>query len=172
MLQDRVKQAITYAQRSNTLIAILFIDLDHFKKINDTLGHHLGDKLLQQVANHLKNCVRESDSVARLGGDEFVICLSNLFKGSDASIVAKHILDVLTMPFQIEAHELHVTCSIGICIYPTDGMDEPTLMRNADAAMYSSKEQGRNNYKFFAEEISDPPKLALNFARKTYDAES
>jgi diguanylate cyclase (GGDEF)-like protein len=149
LLQDRVRQAIAYAHRKLTRAALLFIDLDYFKHINDSLGHHIGDRLLEMVAARLRLCLREGDSVARLGGDEFVLCLPFLRDESDAALVAQKVLDGLNAPFLIDGHELHVTASIGISLYPGNGNDVEALMRTADTAMYHAKERGRNNYQFF-----------------------
>jgi diguanylate cyclase (GGDEF)-like protein len=155
LLQDRIKQAIAHAHRNMMLAAVLFLDLDYFKHINDSLGHQVGDRLLQMVATRLQRCVREGDSVARLGGDEFVLCLPSLNDGNDAAVVAQKALDALDLPFMIEGHELHVSASIGISLYPGDGTDADTLMRTADTAMYDSKDKGRNNYQFFTPELNN-----------------
>lgn len=148
LLQDRVSQAIALGRRTGTQLALLFIDLDDFKRINDSLGHEVGDCLLQMVAQRLKACLREGDSIARLGGDEFVLTVS-LIDGNDAALVARKTLDMLKLPFMVNGHELHVTGSIGISVYPVDGADVETLMRTADAAMYHAKENGSSNYQFF-----------------------
>ncbi len=154
LLQDRIKQAIAHAHRNGAQAAVLFLDLDYFKHINDSLGHHVGDCLLKMVAVRLQQCVREGDSVARLGGDEFVLCLSSLSGSNDAGLVAQKALDALVKPFTCEGHQLHVNCSIGISLYPNDGDDVETLMRTADTAMYHAKEQGRNNFQFFTPELN------------------
>ncbi|MBC7858422.1 MAG: EAL domain-containing protein [Burkholderiaceae bacterium] len=149
LLQDRLNQAIAYAHRNHLQVAILFIDLDYFKNINDSLGHHVGDLVLQQTATRLQQCLREGDSVARLGGDEFVLSLPLLGDGGDAARVAQKALDTLAEPFIVEGHELHVRGSIGISLYPNDGNDVETLMRTADTAMYHAKEMGRGNFQYF-----------------------
>jgi diguanylate cyclase (GGDEF)-like protein/PAS domain S-box-containing protein len=149
LLQDRLKQALAHAHRNSEQVAVLFIDLDYFKHINDSLGHQVGDRLLQQVAERLRHCVREDDSVARLGGDEFVLTLTQLTGGTDAALVAQKALDALDAPFHCAGHELHVGGSIGISLYPGDGTDVATLMRTADTAMYFAKEKGRGNFQFF-----------------------
>jgi diguanylate cyclase (GGDEF)-like protein len=149
LLQDRINQAIARAHRTNTRVGVLFIDLDDFKNINDSLGHHIGDRLLQLVAGRLQMSVREEDSVARLGGDEFVLSLPLLDDSGDAAQVARKVLDAFTQPFAVEDHLLDVSASIGISVYPDDGADMETLMRTADTAMYHAKEMGRGNFQFF-----------------------
>lgn len=154
LLQDRLIQAIAQCRRNNTQLALLFIDLDDFKRINDSLGHEVGDRLLTMVAGRLKSCLREGDSIARLGGDEFVLIASSLDHGDDAGLIARKALDMLKMPFMVDGHELHVTGSIGISVYPDDGLDAESLMRTADTAMYHAKEKGRSNYQFFTPELN------------------
>ena len=154
LLNDRIAQAITLANRHNTQLAILFLDLDNFKHINDSLGHATGDKLLQSVTERLKECVRESDTVSRQGGDEFVILLAETKSSEDAALSAQKILDALKALHVIGKSELHVTTSIGISVYPTDGLNAETLLKSADTAMYYAKEKGRNNYQFFISEMN------------------
>jgi diguanylate cyclase (GGDEF)-like protein/PAS domain S-box-containing protein len=149
LLADRIAQAITLAKRGGTQLAVLFLDLDNFKHINDSLGHETGDKLLQSVTQRLSSCVRGSDTVSRQGGDEFVILLGESKNGEDAAFTAEKIIAELALPHHIAKLELHVTTSIGISVYPTDGQDAETLIKNADTAMYHAKEKGRNNYQFF-----------------------
>jgi diguanylate cyclase (GGDEF)-like protein/PAS domain S-box-containing protein len=149
LLNDRIAQAITLAKRGGTQLAVLFLDLDNFKHINDSLGHETGDKLLQSVTQRLSACVRNSDTVSRQGGDEFVILLAGGKYGEDAALTADKILAELTMPHSVGKYELHITTSIGISVYPEDGQDAETLIKNADTAMYHAKEKGRNNYQFF-----------------------
>jgi diguanylate cyclase (GGDEF)-like protein/PAS domain S-box-containing protein len=149
LLQDRVTQAITQAYRDSKLMALLFIDLDNFKQINDSLGHLVGDDLLRLVAARLTQCVRRTDTVARLGGDEFVICLPGMDSGTDAALLAQKVLDSLEAPFIIDEQELHASASIGISIFPADGIDAESLMQAADTSMYHAKELGRANYQFF-----------------------
>jgi diguanylate cyclase (GGDEF)-like protein len=132
----------------------MFIDLDRFKIINDTLGHNVGDMLLQLVSSRLKETVRHNDTVSRLGGDEFVILLSELEKAQDAALVAQKILQLLSKPFYVLDHELNITASIGISIHPDDGNNVQVLMKNADTAMYHAKEQGKNAYQFFKENMN------------------
>jgi diguanylate cyclase (GGDEF)-like protein/PAS domain S-box-containing protein len=154
LLNDRISQSITLAHRQNRAIAVLFLDLDHFKYINDSLGHAIGDQLLQSVSKRLQASVRGSDTVSRQGGDEFVILLSEITHPEDAATSAKKILLSLSTPCPIAGHDLHIDGSIGISIYPTDGGDAETLIKNADTAMYTAKEQGRNNFQFFAAEMN------------------
>jgi len=149
LLNDRVTHAISLAKRRGTHLAVLFLDLDNFKHINDSLGHATGDKLLQSVAGRLCACVRGSDTVSRQGGDEFVILVTEDRFAENAALIADKILAALAAPHIIGEHELHVTTSIGISVYPADGQDAETLLKNADTAMYSAKEQGRNNYQYF-----------------------
>ena len=149
LLQDRLTQAIATASRNDSRIAVLFLDLDGFKHINDSLGHATGDRLLQSVARRLLAAVRTSDTVSRLGGDEFVILLSEVAHAADAGVKARKILSALGAPFEIEQNTLRVTASIGVTTYPEDGETAESLMRNADLAMYQAKEKGRSNYQFF-----------------------
>lgn len=162
LFKDRVAQALLQARRYKTNVATLFLDLDRFKVINDTLGHHIGDLLLKQVADRLADSVRHSDTVgrsvemkeehtlARLGGDEFTILLMNLRDVQDAGLVARRVLEALAKPFSIEGHEIFVTASIGISIFPADGDSVDALLKHADSAMYHAKEQGRNNYQYYS----------------------
>ena len=154
LLNDRLDQAIAMATRRNGRVAVLFLDLDGFKHINDSLGHLTGDKLLQSVAKRLLDCVRAPDTVSRQGGDEFIVLLQELNKSNDAIIAANRILEAVALPHSIDQRELHVTTSIGISIYPSDGLDAETLIKNADTAMYQAKEGGRHGYKFFGSEMN------------------
>ncbi|MBF0538694.1 MAG: EAL domain-containing protein [Nitrospirae bacterium] len=154
LFYDRLSHTLGQARRYNRMFALMFLDLDGFKYVNDTLGHDMGDLLLQKAAKKLPLCVRDSDTVAHIGGDEFVIILSMLNKTSDAAIVSEKILDVFTKPFQLDNHECVVGVSIGISIYPTDGDDIDTLMKNSDVAMYQAKDTGRNNYKFYNSDMN------------------
>jgi diguanylate cyclase (GGDEF)-like protein/PAS domain S-box-containing protein len=149
LLNDRTNQAIVLASRHNGRIGVLFLDLDGFKHINDSLGHETGDKLLQSVGNRLLQCVRSADTVSRQGGDEFVILLSEVQHPQDAAIAAKRMLEAIAEPHVIGSHDLHVTASIGLSIYPDDGLDAGSLVKNADTAMYQAKENGRQGYQFF-----------------------
>jgi diguanylate cyclase (GGDEF)-like protein/PAS domain S-box-containing protein len=149
LFKDRLTVALSHAQRDRSRIAVLFLDLDRFKVINDSLGHNIGDQLLQAVATRVQSCLRESDTVARLGGDEFTLLLPNLIRSEDAAPIAQKILEAVRYPFHIEGREFFITTSIGISLYPEDGTDAETLIKNADTAMYQAKEQGRDNYQLF-----------------------
>jgi diguanylate cyclase (GGDEF)-like protein/PAS domain S-box-containing protein len=154
LLNDRLAQAIALARRQGKQLAVMFLDLDRFKHINDSLGHAVGDQLLQSVAKRLMAVVRSSDTVCRQGGDEFVILLADVEHAEDAALSAQKILAALTVPHCIDQLELHVTVSIGISIYPEDGQDADTLIKSADTAMYHAKESGRNNYQFFEQTMN------------------
>ncbi len=149
LFKDRVTVAISHAQRHDGRVAVLFLDLDRFKVINDSLGHNIGDQLLQAVAARVQSCVRDSDTVARLGGDEFTLLLPELTHAEDAALVAQKILEAVRYPFHIEGREFYITTSIGISIFPEDGVDAETLIKSSDTAMYQAKEQGRDNYQLF-----------------------
>jgi diguanylate cyclase (GGDEF)-like protein/PAS domain S-box-containing protein len=154
LLADRLDRAMHAVQRSDRKLAVMFLDLDRFKTINDSLGHLTGDHLLKEVASRLCRAVRASDTVARLGGDEFVVLVPGIRQGEECVHVAEKIIDALAAPFPFEGRMLHITPSIGICIYPDDGADVETLMRHADAAMYHAKANGRNNYQFFTQRMN------------------
>jgi diguanylate cyclase (GGDEF)-like protein/PAS domain S-box-containing protein len=149
LLSDRISQAITAAKRHGKKVGVLFLDLDGFKHINDSLGHPIGDKLLQSIAKRLLDCVRGLDTVSRQGGDEFVVLLSEMEESEDAAIAAIRILKAVAEPHSIEQHDLHVTSCIGVSVYPDDGLDAETLIKNADTAMYQAKDNGRQSYQFF-----------------------
>ncbi|HEY8036619.1 MAG TPA: EAL domain-containing protein [Methylobacter sp.] len=153
LLQDRLNQAIELAHRQGRQLAVMFMDLDRFKYINDSLGHGVGDQLLLSVAQRLVNCARHSDTVSRQGGDEFVLLLSSIEHPEDAALFAQKMLAALALPHRIDQRNLHISVSIGISIYPTDGRDAETLIKTADTAMYYAKESGRNNYKFFEQNM-------------------
>jgi diguanylate cyclase (GGDEF)-like protein len=150
MFSKLLNQCINEAQRYQRKIAVAFLDLDRFKQINDSLGHEAGDQLLREVVARLRGCVRASDTVARLGGDEFVVLLPEVGRGGDAAVVARKILAVVGQPFVLMGQEFRVTVSIGISSYPEDGLDEQTLTKNADIAMYQAKEAGKNNFQFYS----------------------
>ena len=154
LLNDRLAQAIALAYRHQKKAGLLFLDVDRFKHINDSLGHAVGDRLLQSVAQRLVACVRSSDTVSRQGGDEFVILLSEMAHARDAAVIAEKVLLTLAAPHSIDEHELHITGSIGIVTYPDDAIDAETLMKNADFAMYHAKDAGRNNYQFFKPDMN------------------
>jgi diguanylate cyclase (GGDEF)-like protein/PAS domain S-box-containing protein len=149
LLNDRLSQAITLAARHRKNVAVLFLDLDGFKHINDSLGHAIGDKLLRSVARRLVMCVRDADTVSRQGGDEFVVLLSEVERSEDAAITARRMLECVAAVHSIDQHDLHVTTSIGVSVYPHDGLDSDTLVKNADTAMYQAKANGRQRYQFF-----------------------
>jgi diguanylate cyclase (GGDEF)-like protein len=148
LLNDRLTQALVLARRHGHYVAVLFVDLDQFKFVNDTFGHLTGDALLQAVAERLVTCVRTSDTVSRLGGDEFLVVLSEVKQVADAASVAQKIIARLATPYEINQRELHVTASVGIAIHPHDGSDAKTLITNADSAMYRAKKAGSNRYHF------------------------
>jgi diguanylate cyclase (GGDEF)-like protein/PAS domain S-box-containing protein len=154
LLNDRLTEAMSLAHRYGRQLALLFLDVDRFKHINDSLGHLIGDRLLQLIAQRLLGCVRASDTVSRQGGDEFVILLSELTRAQDATVCADKILEILRSPHRIDEHVLHVTASIGIVTYPDDGTDCETLIKNADFAMYHAKDSGRDNRQFFKQELN------------------
>jgi diguanylate cyclase (GGDEF)-like protein len=176
LFKDHLKLALALAERKKRSLAILFLDLDNFKRVNETLGHNAGDELLQNVADRLSKCVRTTDSlsrlpieelesiVARLGGDEFTILLSEVVNIQDAAIVSKRILKMLSEPFIIGSNEVFITASIGISMYPFDGKNIDTLLMNADVAMYQAKGQGKNNYQYYSESMN-----ALTFERFTVE---
>ena len=154
LLHDRLNHAISLAHRRRKQMAVLFLDVDRFKHVNDSLGHVIGDRLLQSVAQRLLKCVRRSDTVSRQGGDEFVILLSEINQAQDAAVSAEKMLLALAAPHHIAQHELRVTGSIGIVVYPDDGPEVDVLLKHADIAMYHAKEQGRNNYQFFEPDLN------------------
>jgi diguanylate cyclase (GGDEF)-like protein len=153
MLQDRLAQALLRAQRSETLVAVLFLDLDRFKEVNDSLGHAVGDALLHEVAKRIGSCLRSTDTVARLGGDEFTVLVEGVRRVEEIERVAGKILAAVARPLRIGAHELAVSTSIGATVYPLDDQDQDTLLKNADMAMYHAKQEGRNNVQFFSPEM-------------------
>jgi len=154
LLSDRLEQSIKLAQRHKEKIALLFIDLDNFKKVNDSLGHSVGDIILKEAANRLRNCVRDTDTVARLGGDEFTIIINEIENSDLISEITTKIIKKLQNKFQAQGHNLYVTTSIGISIYPDDADSSEELLRNADAAMYKAKEGGRNTYRYYTEDMT------------------
>jgi diguanylate cyclase (GGDEF)-like protein len=150
LFMDRLIMALAQAARSNQRVAVFFLDLDRFKDINDSLGHSTGDGLLKTVAERIRHCIREGDTLARFGGDEFTLLIPKIDQVEDAAKIAQKILETLKIPFSINEHELFVSTSVGISIYPNDGTDPETLVRNADTAMYRAKDQGRDNYQLYA----------------------
>jgi len=151
LFNDRLKLALSYAKREKKMLAVMFIDLDLFKEINDLYGHETGDIVLKKVSRQLVSCVRESDTVARMGGDEFVILLPIIDEIEDVKLVASKIVEAVAQPIKVAKTHLHITCSIGIAVYPQHGKDEKLLVINADMAMYQAKNSGKNQAKFFEE---------------------
>ena len=154
LFNDRLEQGVISARRAGVSVGVLFIDLDRFKNINDSLGHHIGDLLLKEVAQRMSGCIRGGDTLARLGGDEFVIALEQLRRAEDATLIAAKIVQTLSRPIEVGGQTLSTSCSIGISIFPVDADDVSTLMRNADTAMYHAKEKGRNNFQFFSPDMN------------------
>jgi diguanylate cyclase (GGDEF)-like protein len=154
-LENRLDQALRSAHRDDLRIAVMFIDMDRFKTINDTLGHHVGDQLLQLVARRLTACVREGDTVARLGGDEFTVILESITQPGDVPPIAQKIIAALAQPMLLDGQELVVTASIGISLYPHDSEEPDELIKCADAAMYAAKKEGRNRVRFFTAAMKD-----------------
>src|SRR6266481_575032 len=163
LLEDRISQAISYCQRNRHMCAVLFVDIDRFKTVNDSLGHYVGDELLRAVGESLRLLIREEDTVSRLGGDEFVIMLGEILQPENAAAVAQKVIESLGHAFRVHAHELYVTASVGIVLYPENGDTAQALITMADAAMYSAKNSGRNNFQFFTAEMNTffPERLAL-----------
>jgi len=154
LLQDRVTQALATSKHQGNKAALLMIDLDRFKNINDSLNHAFGDQLLQLVAQRLENCARGFDTVARSGGDEFVIVMSEIRHVGEAAAMANVVLTALSQPFQLEDHEINITSSIGISVFPSDGDNVQTLLKNSDVAMYRAKELGRNTFQFYTQDMN------------------
>lgn len=161
LFMDRLSQAITRARRTGRLIGLLFMDLDRFKKINDTLGHPVGDQLLKELSQRLRFCLREDDTIARLSGDEFAILLPDLHTVDDILPITNKILSQYHLPFHIDGHELFITTSIGIALHPTDGADPATLLKNADTAMYAAKHRGRGSFSFYTPDMNAMADLHL-----------
>ena len=170
LLSDRLQQAIVEAQRDLTQIAVLFLDLDHFKYINDSLGHHIGDALLCQVGSRIETRMRKVDTVARVGGDEFVVMLKNIRSVSDISALAGEVLRAVSEIYEVEGHRLNTSCSIGISIFPDDAKDAQALLRNADTAMYHAKDNNRNSYEFFSSEMNSRVVERLSLENALRDA--
>ena len=156
LFQDRLQQALASAKRMQSRVALLFIDLDRFKYVNDSFGHRAGDILLQTVGARLRSCVRETDTVCRHAGDEYLIVLSALREPTEAAVVAEKILAIFDEVFQLESHEVQISASVGISVYPDDGQTMEDLIRNADAAMYHSKKSGSNRCYYLTHELNTP----------------
>jgi diguanylate cyclase (GGDEF)-like protein len=154
LLQDRLSKALASARRRKDKVALLFLDLDRFKDINDSLGHPVGDLLLQEVSERLKKWAREQDTVARVGGDEFLIVLTAVKELADAAVAAERLMNAMAAEFVVQGHSLGISCSVGISVFPEHGADGETLIKNADAAMYCAKESGRNNVRFFINDMN------------------
>jgi diguanylate cyclase (GGDEF)-like protein/PAS domain S-box-containing protein len=172
LFRDHLELELAHAHRNERMVAVMFLDLDRFKIINDTLGHAFGDQLLKAVADRLRECVREGDTVSRLGGDEFAFIIPDIVQPQDAASVAQNILIAMSRSFQIEGHEVHVTPSMGIAMYPSDATDADSLIKKADTAMYHAKEHGKNTFKFYMEDmnISNLERLTMeNDLRKALD---
>ncbi len=165
LYHDRVDQAIQKAKRLDKKFTLFFIDLDHFKEVNDSLGHDAGDKVLLEATKRLEHCIRAEDTLSRLGGDEFTVLLENIEKVEDISLVAQNIVDTLREPFVVEGHQLHLSCSIGISSYPEDSIYANDLLKFADNAMYKAKSEGRDNFQFYSKEMT-----ALVFERIEMEA--
>lgn len=155
LFHDRAMHALARAHREEKLVAIMYLDLDYFKNVNDGLGHHAGDELLKAVARRITSCLRDVDTVSRMGGDEFTVILESIPHIDNATIVAEKILDVMQEPFHLDGHEIHVTVSIGITIYPMDDKDLTNLLKDADQAMYRAKQAGRNNFQIFGADMAE-----------------
>ena len=170
MLQEQLKACLSIAQREQGHMAMMFIDLDRFKKINDTLGHHVGDSVLVEISRRLRAAMRASDIVARLGGDEFVVLLPRIQAQADGELVAAKVMEVFNAPVQVGGHELRVTPSIGLALYPQHGSDPVTLMRHADLAMYQAKSDGRNRIQIYSELMASPSPDTLVLENDLYHA--
>lgn len=154
LLRDRLELAMPYAERSKAKVALLYLDLDNFKMVNDTLGHSIGDTLLKCVAARLRECVEDTDTISRQGGDEFLIMLTDVYDGDDIAAVASKILEQLARPFSIDQHELTASLSIGMAVYPDDGSDFDTLLKKADTAVFQAKQAGRDTYRFYTRQMN------------------
>jgi diguanylate cyclase (GGDEF)-like protein/PAS domain S-box-containing protein len=170
LFRDRITVALAHAKRSGRNAAVMFLDLDQFKLVNDTLGHTVGDRLLQAIGSRLVNCVRAEDTVARMGGDEFTILLADLIDRRGAAAVAQKVLEAVRHPVHVDQHELYVTTSIGMAIFPDDGPDAETLLKNADRAMYRAKDLGRDNFQFATPEFFDAADTRLVLERSLHHA--
>ncbi|MCX6344586.1 MAG: EAL domain-containing protein [Armatimonadetes bacterium] len=162
LFADRLAHNIEVLRRHSAKLAVMFLDLDRFKLVNDTFGHSIGDSLLKEVTNRLTNTLREIDTIARMGGDEFTLILTDLMHVEDAKRVAERVLKAFSRPFKVKSHEIFITVSIGISIYPSDGCDAETLVKNADAAMYLAKEKGRSTYHMYTKSLSEKAEVRIS----------
>ncbi len=172
LFRDRLQQALARAQRHSQIMAILFIDYDHFKQVNDTYGHDVGDKVLQQIARRLRTHVRASDTVARLGGDEFLILLEDIRTKSEVVELLSRIIEVETMPVQIDTHTFHLSCSVGCAFFPDDGTDAETLIRHADMAMYQAKQNGRSRFHCYSQSLGRDAEMRMQMLSCLRDAQN
>jgi diguanylate cyclase (GGDEF)-like protein len=170
LFADRLQQALLRARRGPHSLAVMFLDLDQFKQVNDTQGHHTGDRLLREAADRMAGLIRRQDSIARMGGDEFTILLEQVAGPADAALVARKVLHTLGEPFQLDHRALNLGASIGISLFPQDGADCDTLLKNADIAMYRAKQNGRHNYQFYAGEMDEETLKRLGLDRRLRDA--
>ena len=168
LLQDRVHQSLAEATRNREQMAVLYLDIDNFKFVNDSMGHNLGDALLVEIARRIKPCLRENDTVGRLGGDEFLILLNHIHSADETTMIARRLLEAVSMPMQLgdRGHEIVVTASIGIALFPDDAENTADLIRNADTAAFHAKELGRNAYQFFTEDMNARARLRLSLENK------
>ncbi|MBL8453095.1 MAG: EAL domain-containing protein, partial [Zoogloea sp.] len=155
LLRDRAEQAFAHAVRAETRVALLLLDLDHFKHINDSLGHPAGDALLQTCADRLRSTTRDTDTVSRQGGDEFLVLLTDIRDSDDIAPIVEKIMHTLARPCLLAGQEMSLSCSVGLAVHPEDGTDFDTLIRNADAAMYNAKEAGRNTFRFYSQQMNE-----------------
>ncbi len=169
-LMDQISQDIKYAKRNKEKLAVLFLDLDRFKNVNDSLGHDLGDHLLQAAAKRIQNCIRDEDTLARWGGDEFIILLPHLTQEEDVVSILERCKKVLEEVFTIRKHDISISASIGVSFYPKDGTDPVTLLKNADSAMYSAKYSGRNSYCFYTSQMNEKAVEHLSLAHDLHNA--
>ena len=168
--RDRLQQAMARADRCDGSVAVAFIDLDNFKHVNDSLGHEIGDALLEQIAHRLNGVIRESDSVCRLGGDEFTVVCESLQHADDIAALCRRVLDAIAAPFEVRSHRLHVTASVGVSVYPQDSADASALLRHADLAMYRAKELGKNGWQVFSDKLRNTVAARLELEQALRDA--
>jgi diguanylate cyclase (GGDEF)-like protein len=172
LLTDRLTQALAFAERHGKRVALMFLDIDHFKRINDSLGHGAGDQVLQSIARRLQRCVRHSDTVTRQGGDEFVVLLPAIEDLEDAAHLAAKLLEVMALPHYLGSSKRNVTLSIGISLYPDDAKDVASILRNADTAMYHVKKHGRNGYRVYNPDMAAPRPRRGSIKRRVLEQEA